>query len=542
MWLKIASAIALWSVSLFLFVIIILVTSFAETTDISLYAMVIGIVVFNTVMWLVSPWIQDLMQRWLYKMSWTTYEEFEEKAPATIAMIKKLSQQYNVKQPRLWIIKDDNPTAFTYGSGPRNWRIIISEGMFKYCNDEEIAAVMAHEFWHIVHWDIAIMTLASTIIQLIYTLYIFARRMSHQKSGKKNPFGAIAIAAYAFYIVGTYVLLYLSRVREYYADQFAAEHADPNALASALVKVAYGIIATPDESHLIQSTQHLWLVNEKQSKNTGLVYHDGNIDRQKLWEITLYDLYNPWAKYFEFFSTHPVTWKRMQKLMEYTDKPVINFKELLMRYPLDTAKMRSMFWGDMRAFFMPAIVLWVLLYVLFAWLFTTVEPMITFVWSLILVLWTYMLSIAYRKFGESGNRESSIYDLMKNPYASPFHGQSVAITGEVIGKWTPWYVFSEDVVIQDDTGLLYADYHGALWFISNFWFSITKVKKLIGKQVSARWWFFRNQKSYLVLESLDDKDAGKTTQSFSKFWAYAVPVLVIVWGMLVILVGMSGGV
>jgi len=190
MWLQIASAVALWSVSLFLLIIMVLISVFAGTWQFDLISMLIGVIVINTVMWLIAPWFQDWMQRWLYKMDWTTYDEFEARAPKTIAMINRLCEEYNITRPKLGIIKDDNPTAFTYGSGPRNWRIIISEGMFKYCNDEEIAAVMAHEFGHIKHWDIAIMTLASTIIQLIYTLYIFARKLSSGKS-KKNPFGAI---------------------------------------------------------------------------------------------------------------------------------------------------------------------------------------------------------------------------------------------------------------------------------------------------------------------------------------------------------------
>ena len=44
------------------------------------------------------------------------------------------------------------------------------------------------------------------------------------------------------YYVGIYLLLYLSRTREYLADAFSANRIEPRHLASALIKIAYGIV------------------------------------------------------------------------------------------------------------------------------------------------------------------------------------------------------------------------------------------------------------------------------------------------------------
>ena len=62
---------------------------------------------------------------------------------------------------------------------------------------------------------------------------------------------AVAVSAYVLYIVSEYVVLWFSRCREYYADRFAGNvTGNPGALASALVKIGYGLAArgqTPAE-------------------------------------------------------------------------------------------------------------------------------------------------------------------------------------------------------------------------------------------------------------------------------------------------------
>ncbi|MEH2243633.1 M48 family metalloprotease [Nostoc sp.] len=98
---------------------------------------------------------------------------------------------------------------------------------------------------HIVHWDFAVMTVASTLVQICYLIYITARRFGRSggDSKIKDAMQTAALVAYLFYVLGTYLLLYLSRTREYFADHFAAESTgNPNGLSRALVKIAYGIL------------------------------------------------------------------------------------------------------------------------------------------------------------------------------------------------------------------------------------------------------------------------------------------------------------
>ncbi len=104
------------------------------------------------------------------------------------------------------IINDQNPTAFTYGSLPNSARLVVSQGLFTYLDDDEIATVYAHELGHIVHWDFAVMTAASTLVQICYLIYSTASRFSRGggDSKIKNAIQTAALVAYIFYIIGTY--------------------------------------------------------------------------------------------------------------------------------------------------------------------------------------------------------------------------------------------------------------------------------------------------------------------------------------------------
>jgi len=127
--------------------------------------------IFNIAAFFLSPYLMDLTQNWLYKTRWVSLAEIESHSPETARVIQKVCKQKNLQQPRLGIIDDQNPTAFTYGSFPNSARLVVSQGLFTYLDDEEIATVYAHELGHIVHWDFAVMTLASTLVQISYLIY-----------------------------------------------------------------------------------------------------------------------------------------------------------------------------------------------------------------------------------------------------------------------------------------------------------------------------------------------------------------------------------
>ena len=77
------------------------------------------------------------------------------------------------------------------------------------------------------------------------------------------------------YLLGIYILLYLSRTREYLADSFSAERVEARHLANALVKIAYGIAEATDtrarRASFSHRTRHLGVMDFKGARQLGLV-------------------------------------------------------------------------------------------------------------------------------------------------------------------------------------------------------------------------------------------------------------------------------
>ena len=164
-------------------------------------------IVFNIAAFFLSPWFMDLTQSWLYQTRWVDLAEVELLSPETGKVLREICQQQNLTIPRLGIIEDQNPTAFTYGSLPNSARVVVSRGLFTYLDDDEVATVYAHELGHIVHWDFAVMTIASTLVQICYLIYSTARSLGRGAGDNKIKGAAqnAAFLAYVFYVVGTYL-------------------------------------------------------------------------------------------------------------------------------------------------------------------------------------------------------------------------------------------------------------------------------------------------------------------------------------------------
>jgi Zn-dependent protease with chaperone function len=303
-------------------------------------------------------------------MEWISLAELRERSPQSTAVIETVTDEYGYDTPKLGYIEDSNPNAFTYGTARFNGRIVLTEGCFEFLDDGETASVVAHELGHITSRDFIIMTLANTIVQILYLVAIHSWRFgAHSGSNKDNQankilFG-VAILSYILWFVGEYMMLYLilvavssyryspprggesfrfvpatsiSRVREYAADRFAAEYTHPDQISSALVKIAYGIVMSEDNPELSKATRNIGIMNVEPSKNDGMMYHNAtqSDDPDLLLRAFLFDLKNPWAKLLELNSTHPLTGKRVRTLSQVQGAQRFDFEDILARVAADS--------------------------------------------------------------------------------------------------------------------------------------------------------------------------------------------------------------
>lgn len=482
--------------------------------------------IFNVAAFFLSPFLMDLTQRWLYQTRWVDINEVENLSPETASVIQRVCQEKNLKTPRLGIIDDQNPTAFTYGSLPNSARLVVSQGLFTYLDDDEVATVYAHELGHIVHWDFAVMTVASTLVQICYLVYTTARRLGRRGSSKaKNAAQNVALVAYVFYLVGTYLLLYLSRTREYFADRFAAETTgNPNGLSRALVKIAYGIIEegsrTKEPSRLIEGTRALGIYDPKAAATSGTAYRIAS-EPEKIGRVFLWDMFNPWGWWMELNSTHPLTGKRVRALSTYAEQLGLPTEFDMGRViaegkHLNKNKLYSNFFLDVVIYSAQTIGLFVGLIV---GLGVAVNSSALIAYPIIgLGVGTLVKAfVMYPSYNRAP--ETDVLTLMSDPYASPLRGRPAKIEGQLIGRGDAGYQFGSDLKIQDRTGMLFLRYASRFGPIGNFLFGMKRVQSLIGMKVESVGWFRRGVAPWMDLIKLQSEN-GTVVNSYHRFWSF----------------------
>jgi hypothetical protein len=359
----------------------------------------------------------------------------------------------------------------------------------------------------------------------------------------KDIAGQVALVAYIFYIVGTYLLLYLSRTREYFADRFAAETTgNPNALSRALVKIAYGLVEegqkATEPSRLVEGTRALGIYDHKAATSTGTTYRISSKPEQ-IGRVFLWDLFNPWGGWMELNSTHPLTGKRVRALSTYAEQLGLDIEFDMGRIigegkTLSKSKLYGSFVGDLFLYMAPIIgliagaIAWFVLPIPGGDLAYLAYPLLGL--GIGLLLKTFVM---FPNFDRAP--ETDILTLMADPYASPLRGTPAKLKGELIGRGDAGYSFGSDLKLQDPSGLLFLRYASRFGPIGNFLFGMKKVNSLIGMQVDSLGWFRRGVAPWMDLIQLETQNETKVN-SYHRFWSFLMSGAMIIGGIVLLFI------
>jgi len=146
-----------------------------------------------------------------------------------------------IPMPKLMLAQIPLPNAFAYGSPLSGSRVAVTEGLLKTLDSGEVEAVVGHELGHLKHRDVQVMMVVSFLPALFY--YIgYSLMISTMYQGQRRNEGGSAIfgiAFMAFSWVLNMFILYLSRLREYFADRHSVSVVDNGAqrLSLGLAKI-----------------------------------------------------------------------------------------------------------------------------------------------------------------------------------------------------------------------------------------------------------------------------------------------------------------
>jgi heat shock protein HtpX len=174
-------------------------------------------------------------------------------APGLHAMIERLCIQADLPKPRIAIADSDVPNAFAMGRSQKSAVVCATTGIIETLEPHELEGVMAHELTHVKNRDVMIMTIASFFASIAATITQFAFFFGGGFGGGDDedsglPFMVVLLASFLVYVISFFLMLALSRYREFGADRGAALITGrPSALASALMKLSGAMQRVPDQ-------------------------------------------------------------------------------------------------------------------------------------------------------------------------------------------------------------------------------------------------------------------------------------------------------
>jgi heat shock protein HtpX len=186
----------------------------------------------------------------------------EREMPDYYRIVRQLATEKNMPMPKLFVSEMMQPNAFATGRNPEHASVAVTRGILELLDERELRGVLAHELSHVANRDILISSIAAAIGMSITFLARFAFFFGgSDDEGGGNIFGLL-LAWILAPIAAMLIQMAVTRSREYQADESGAFLSrDPDALASALIKLEQASKKVPPLATVSPAEAHMFIVN-----------------------------------------------------------------------------------------------------------------------------------------------------------------------------------------------------------------------------------------------------------------------------------------
>lgn len=278
--------------------------------------------VFIGFQYLIGPSLVQLIMR----IRWVS----ETEEPELHQIVEELSYSAGIPKPKVGISQLALPNAFAFGRSLSDGRVCVTRGLQELLDKEQLKAVLGHEVSHLKHRDMMIITLLSVIPLMLYWLAwstLWGGMLGRRREGGGYT-ALIGLGAMLLYFITNLLVLYGSRIREYYADRGSIRLGNPpQHLATALYRLVYRSAQFRRDPRLRGELQRVegikaFFINDvsrAQNEIRELKEIDkdlsGTIDANELVQLRQKRVKLSGAeKIMEIFTTHPNMLKRIKYL------------------------------------------------------------------------------------------------------------------------------------------------------------------------------------------------------------------------------------
>ena len=188
---------------------------------------------------LVSLLISKKMAKWTMGIQIVTPESPGEYGWVA-RKVQELSRAAGITgMPEVGVYQSDEVNAFATGPSKNNSLVAVSTGLLRRMGQDEIEGVLAHELSHVTNGDMVRMTLIQGVVNAFVMFFARIAAFAAAQFAKEEQQGLIMflvriLCEIAFGILGSIVVAWFSRQREFRADSGAAVLAGRGKMISAL--------------------------------------------------------------------------------------------------------------------------------------------------------------------------------------------------------------------------------------------------------------------------------------------------------------------
>ena len=168
-----------------------------------------------------------------------------EEADWVYRTVARLAQQAQLPMPEVGIYESGEVNAFATGPSRSRSLVAVSSGLLRNMRREEVEGVLAHEVTHIANGDMVTMALLQGVINAfvmflarIIAFAIASRGNSRDDRSPMLQYMIVMVLQIVFGILGSIVVCWFSRQREFRADRGGATLAGRDRMIGALRRLA----------------------------------------------------------------------------------------------------------------------------------------------------------------------------------------------------------------------------------------------------------------------------------------------------------------
>ncbi|MCL4808747.1 MAG: protease HtpX [Thermoanaerobaculia bacterium] len=214
----------------------------------------------------ISLGLSRVMAKWMMGVKLVAPSTADPAAQELVSTVHRLAQAAGLRtMPQVGIYDSDEVNAFATGPTRNRSLVAVSTGLLRRLRRDEVEGVLGHEIAHVANGDMVTMTLVQGVVNA-FTMFLarvlaffvaqFLRRDSEEGGVSRLVyFVATIVFDILFSILGSIVVAWFSRLREFRADAGGAQLAGRERMIGALeaLQRTYGIVDPASSQAAVQT-------------------------------------------------------------------------------------------------------------------------------------------------------------------------------------------------------------------------------------------------------------------------------------------------